>query len=117
MTMIIFYHVKTMTRTVNCKGSVVSLIFYLRFDIESSEGHTFTGNAGGISTPGGGAEYGTLTILDENIYKNTTSFQFTNPPGYLSILFFDSDSTLLGHADLGSISTVVGTGGGSGSWS
>lgn len=51
-----------------------------------SAGHVFQGNAGGISLPGGGALYG------------------------------DGSSNLLGHAEFGGVSIVVGVGGGSGSW-
>lgn len=99
-------------------GSVASLIFYLQFQVNVSGGKTFNGKAGGLSSPGGGALFGTVyTDNLDRLYSNTVSFEFQGTPVYLSILFFDSSSNLLGHFQAGAVSTVVGTGGGSGSWS
>ena len=39
-------------------GSVASLIFYLRFQVNITDGKSFDGNAGGISSAGGGALFG-----------------------------------------------------------
>lgn len=98
-----------------CNGSVASLIFYLRFHFDC-ENYGFNGSAGGISSPGGGALFGDLYINDESIFSDTVSFQFIATPVYLAILFFNSNSKLLGHAQFGSVSTVSGIGGGSGYW-
>ncbi len=99
-------------------GSVASLIFYLQFQVNVSGGKSFNGKAGGVSTPGGGALIGTVYTDDINaLYANTVSFEFQGTPVYLSILFFDGNSNLLGHFQAGAISTVTGVGGGSGSWS
>lgn len=99
-------------------GSVASMIFYLKFQVQIKGGETFNGNAGGISTPGGGALFG--DVYTDNLpalYANTVSFEFQGTPVYLSILFFDGHSNLLGHFQAGAVSTVSGVGGGSGHWS
>lgn len=99
-------------------GSVASLIFYLRFQVNITDGKSFDGNAGGISSAGGGALFGDVYTKDlERLYRDTVSFEFQGTPVYLSILFFDGDSNLLGHFQSGAVSTVTGTGGGTGSWS
>ena len=101
-------------------GSVASLIFYLKFQVKvtSSGGKTFNGHAGGASTPGGGALFGDVYTDDiDRLFRDTKSFQFQSTPVYLSILFFDGHSKLLGHFQSGAVSTVAGVGGGSGSWS
>lgn len=99
-------------------GSVASLIFYMKFQVSVKGGKTFNGNAGGIAVPGGGALFGTVYTDDINaLYNNTKSFQFTCTPVYTSLVFFDGNSKVLGTFQAGSVSTVTGTGGGSGSWS
>jgi Rhodococcus equi virulence-associated protein len=101
-------------------GSVASLIFYLKFQVtvKGTGGKRFDGNAGGVSTPGGGALYGDVyTDNIERLYRDTASFEFQGTPVYLSILFFDGNSNLLGHFQAGAVSTVTGIGGGKGSWS
>jgi hypothetical protein len=100
-------------------GSVASLLFYLKFQVNvKGGGKTFDGNAGGISTPGGGALFGDVYTDDiKRLYAKTASFQFNATPVYLNINFFDGSSNFLGHLQSGGISTVLGTGGGSGSWS
>jgi hypothetical protein len=99
-------------------GSVASLLFYLQFQVVINGGKTFDGKAGGISTPGGGALFGDVYTDDVNrLYSNTASFQFNATPVYVNINFFDRHSSFLGHLQSGGISTVLGTGGGSGGWS
>ena len=101
-------------------GSVASFIFYLQFQISitSPGGKTFNGKGGGFSTPGGGALYGDVYTDDINrLYSSTVSMQFNCAFAYTSVLFFDGNSNLLGHFESGSVSTVAGVGGGSGSWS
>ncbi len=98
-------------------GSVASLIFYLKFQVNITDGKTFDGNAGGASSPGGGALFGHVYTDDlERLYRDTVSFEFQSTPVYLSILFFDSHSKLLGHFQSGAVSIVTGVGGGKGSW-
>ncbi|OUE40933.1 MULTISPECIES: VapA/VapB family virulence-associated protein [Halomonadaceae] len=99
-------------------GSVASLIFYLKFQVNiTNGGKTFDGNAGGASSPGGGALFGHVYTNDlERLYRDTVSFEFQGTPVYLSILFFDSHSKLLGHFQSGAVSTVIGVGGGKGKW-
>jgi hypothetical protein len=99
-------------------GSVASFIFYLRFRVDVSGGKSFQGDAGGITTPGGGALFGDVYTDDINrLYSDTHSFQFTATPVYTALLFFDSHSNLLGHFQAGAVSIVAGTGGGTGGWS
>lgn len=99
-------------------GSVASLLFYMKFQVSiKGGGKTFNGNAGGISTPGGGALFGDVYTDDvKRLYSSTVSFQFNATPVYLNINFFDGKSNFLGHLQSGGISTVLGTGGGSGAW-
>ncbi len=94
------------------------MIFYLKFQVNVTGGESFNGNAGGISTPGGGALFGDVyTDNLPNLYANTVSFEFQGTNVYLSILFFDGNSNLLGNFQAGAVSTVTGIGGGSGHWS
>src|SRR6476660_1835755 len=73
-------------------GSVASMIFYLKFQVNVTGGESFNGNAGGISTPGGGALFGDVyTDNLPNLYANTVSFEFQGANVYLRILFFDGD--------------------------
>jgi virulence-associated protein len=99
-------------------GAVSSMVFYLKFGVTVTNGKSFNGNAGGVSTPGGGALFGDVyTDNLDALYDRTVSFEFQATPVYLSILFFDDNSNLLGHFQSGAVSTVTGVGGGSGSWS
>ncbi|MFC8799485.1 VapA/VapB family virulence-associated protein [Streptomyces griseoincarnatus] len=100
-------------------GSVASFMFYLQFQVTiKNGGKTFNGKAGGLTTPGGGALYGDVYTDDLNrLYSATQSFEFQATSVYTSLLFFDGSSNLLGHFQAGSVSTVNGFGGGSGSWS
>ncbi|MEH1905990.1 MAG: VapA/VapB family virulence-associated protein [Nostoc sp.] len=100
------------------EGSVTSYAFYLKFEVNIDNGKSFDGKAGGLSSPGVGALFGDIYTDDLNrLYANTVSFQFNATLVYLNINFFDKHSNFLGHFQSGGISTVLGTGGGSGSWS
>ena len=104
------------TPKVAATGSVLSAIFYFKFNL-ACENYTFDGTGGGISSPGGGALFGDIYSDNlELLYTNTEYFQFNCTPVYTSLLFFDNNSTLLGHFQSGSVSTVLGIGGGSGKW-
>ena len=111
------------TSPIYASGGVTSFIFYLRFGLTANpgsinQGPHFSGNAGGASTPGGGALRGDIyTDNSVQLFSNTVSFEFNAAAVYTSLLFFDSSSNLLGHYQAASISTVIGVGGGSGSWS
>ena len=99
-------------------GAVASLVFYLQFELNSC-GHDFFGKAGGATLPGGGALFGTLFIADghtaDELFEKTNAFWFTCALTYTALYFLDGN-TLLGHFQSGSVSTVLGGGGGSGSW-
>ena len=103
----------------SANGSVMSAIFYFQFQLECA-GKTFNGKGGGFSSPGGGALFGDVYCENmpafETLFRDTVSFQFNCTPVYTSLLFFNSSSQLLGHFQSGSVSTVLGVGGGSGSW-
>lgn len=108
--------------SVSAKGSLASLVFYVKAQCSINGGKTFDGSAWGVSFPGGGALFGDVYLSDaasslDDLYKRTTSFTFTATPVYTAFYFWDSKNTLLGHFQAGSVSTVTGTGGGSGSWS
>ncbi|MEX2499847.1 MAG: VapA/VapB family virulence-associated protein [Wenzhouxiangellaceae bacterium] len=102
-------------------GSLASLVFYVKAQCNINGGKTFDGSAWGVSFPGGGALFGDVYLADasslNDLYSRTSSFTFTATPVYTAFYFFDSKSTLLGHFQAGSVSTVTGTGGGSGGWS
>jgi hypothetical protein len=109
-----------MTQAYPANGSIASFIFYLQIQVTvtSPGGKTFNGKAGGISTPGGGALFGDVYTDDINaLYANTHSFAFTSTPAYFAVYFFDSSSNGLGTFQAGAVSTVAGTGGGTGNWS
>ncbi|EFA7487677.1 TPA: VapA/VapB family virulence-associated protein [Escherichia coli] len=104
----------------SAKTTLASAIFYIKVDtqITSEGGKHFSGNAGGLSSPGGGVLFGDLYTNDlDMLYKNTVSFQITMTPVFCSVLFFDSSSNLLGHFEGGGTSTISGIAGGTGSWS
>jgi hypothetical protein len=108
---------KATTTAYPATGSVASFIFYLQFQVQITNGKTFNGKAGGISSAGGGALFGDVYTGDLNrLYSDTVSFQFIATPVYLSIQFFDRHSNLLGTFQSGAVSTVAGTGGGTGGW-
>lgn len=99
-------------------GSVASFIFYFVFQVSVKGGKQFNGKGGGISSPGGGALFGDIYTDDINrLYRDTVSFQFNCTPVFTNLNFFDKHSNFLGSFQSGSVSTVAGTGGGSGSWS
>jgi hypothetical protein len=98
-------------------GSIIGAIFYFRFTVTVDGGKTFTGNAGGLGSLGGGALFGDVyTDNLANLYANTVSFSFEGTPVYMSLQFFDGNSNLLGHFQCGAVSTAIGVGGGSGGW-
>lgn len=106
-----------------CKGAVVSAIFYLKFQLNfEMDGRSweFNGKAGGASTPGGGALFGTLFIAADHtvkeLLKYTDGFWFMCTPTYTSVYFYADDNDFLGHFQSGSVSSVLGSGGGKGSW-
>ena len=98
--------------------TIASGIFALKFTVHSKhDDKTFDGTAGAIATAGGGAMWGTIYTKDiEQLYEHTHAFEFQGMAAYLSLLFFDHHSNLLGHFQSGGISNTVGVGGGTGSW-
>ena len=100
-------------------GSMASLIFYVKAGVylTAPGSKSFTGDGGGIFTPGGGAFFGTVYTDDLNaLYANTVSFQVTATAVYVSVIFFDGSSRVLGTFQAGAVSTITGGGGGSGRW-
>ena len=100
------------------KGSIASLVIWMKCQCTVTGGKTFDGSAWGISVPGGGALFGDVYTSDINaLYANTVSFTLVCTPVYTTFIFNDVHGNALGSFQAGSISTVSGTGGGSGSWS
>ncbi|WP_211286004.1 VapA/VapB family virulence-associated protein [Xenorhabdus innexi] len=52
----------------------------------------------------------------DKLYADTVSFEFNASLAYISLLFFDSSSNLLGHFQSVGLSFLLGVGGGAGSW-
>lgn len=98
-------------------GVLASALVYQLLTLTVDGGEQFQGYAGGVSFPGGAAVWGTLFTDDiQRLYDQTASFQFNAVGPYLNVNFFDRHGTLLGHAQLGGVSSVIGIGGGSGTW-
>jgi hypothetical protein len=100
-------------------GAIVSGVFWVQVNVDSWDGQpkVYVGEGGGIFTPGGGALIGAVYTDDlEGLLANTTRFEVNAAAAYTSIVFFDDDSNCLGSYESGSVSTVVGIGGGKGSW-
>lgn len=65
------------TKSYPATGSVASLIFYLKFQVNITDGKSFNGDAGGASSPGGGALFGDVYTDDlDRLYRDTVSFEF-----------------------------------------
>ncbi len=119
------HSLETETNSFPCSGGVFSFIFYIHFGLNGNpvpgvgpQGPFFSGNAGGVSVPGGGSINGRVYTSDlASLVKNTVSFEFNAAAAYTGLLFFDASSNLLGHLEAASKSTVIGVGGGTGSWS
>jgi hypothetical protein len=104
------------TESYRTSGNVISGIVYLRFTLDLSA-KRFIGDAGGLSTPGGGALIGAIYTDDlDRLFNNTRSFSFVGTVGYLVMYFYDSNHALLGTGQFGAVSIVSGAGGGTGRW-
>lgn len=103
------------------EGSLTSLIISMKAQCHVLGGKIFNGFAWGFSLPGSGALFGDVYLVGAStldaLYDRTTNFKFSATPVYTAFYFLDSNAVLLGHFQAGSISTVFGGGGGSGSWS
>jgi hypothetical protein len=100
-------------------GAIVSGVFWVQVNVDAWDGQTkaYVGEGGGVFTPGGGALIGAVYTDDlEGLLANTTRFEVNAAAAYTSIVFFDEDSNCLGSYQSGSVSTVIGVGGGKGSW-
>ena len=101
-------------------GAIVSGVFWVQVTVNDWTGQTksYTGEGGGVFTPGGGALIGAVYTDDlDGLLANTTRFEVNAAFAYTSIVFFDDDSNCLGSYQSGSVSTVAGVGGGKGTWS
>lgn len=97
-------------------GYVWSALIYTGWAAAIYGSHrAFKGRAWGIAVPGGGTLFGEIYSDDlDRLYRDTKSFTFTAAAAYTAIYFFDENSQYLGSFQGGSISNVIGTGGGSG---
>ena len=101
-------------------GAIVSGVFWVQLNVDDWDGQpkAFVGEGGGVFTPGGGALIGAVYTDDlDELLDNTTRFEVNAAAAYTSGVFFDDDSNCLGSYQSGSVSTVIGIGGGKGSWS
>src|SRR5262245_20237700 len=97
------------TKSYPATGEAGSFVFYMRFNvsIKTQKGKTFTGNAGGLASLGVGEFFGDVYTDDlDRLYRETRSFEFQGMPVYMSLLFFDKRSKLLGHFQSGAVSFV-----------
>ena len=93
-----------------------SLIFYPTLQVIIRRGETFTGNSPCGSNQG--IVFGDVYTDDTaRLYRDTVTFEFQATPVYISVLFFDKNSNLLGHFQATAVSVVTGVGAGSGKWS
>jgi hypothetical protein len=100
------------------RGSVVNRVFYSIWKLAVDGGKTFTGEAGGEGDPADWSFVGDVYTNDINaLYSNTVSFEVNLTPVYMSMLFFDGDSNLLGHFQGGAGLALMGVVAGKGSWS
>jgi hypothetical protein len=100
-------------------GAIVSGVFWVQVNVNDWDGQpkAYVGEGGGVFTPGGGALIGAVYTDDlDGLLANTTRFEVNAAAAYTSIVFFDDDSNCLGSYQSGSVSTVIGIGGGKGSW-
>jgi len=106
------------TSSYSATGSIASTVFYAYVNVKVAGGKNFTGNAGGLFSPGGGALFGDIYTADlARLYRDTTRFQVNTFSAYADVNFYDSEWNFLGSFQSGGVSTVVGTGAGTGSWS
>jgi len=114
----------TGNQSIPADGGVTSASVYLHFGLTVNPNPfhvpqgTFSGNAGALSTPGGGILRGNIYSSDfDKLFSTTVSFEFHATLNYLGMTFWDGSSNFLGHYEAGALSTVFGIGGGTGSWS
>lgn len=88
--------------------------FFPKIQVAITGGETFHGGPGGVPGTATGDVY---TESLAALYGDTVSYEYQGTPIYLSILFFDSSSKLLGHFQGVPTSVVIGVGGGGGHWS
>lgn len=112
------YYQNKMSVTVSVQS--YALYSYVSVDVSySNKKFFFNGCAGGVGV-GGGASLGVMYLVDgvsvDFFIENSTSFEINNLTGFLSVNFFDSHGSVLGHMISGGV--VVGgfSGGGRCSW-
>ncbi|MBX7203999.1 MAG: VapA/VapB family virulence-associated protein [Bacteroidia bacterium] len=102
-------------------GNVVSGIIYDKLQCTiSASGEQFNGHAWGVGTPGAGFLTGDVWTSDlSGLLANTANVKLVALAGamYSFFYFSDEDGNALGTFQALAISTVVGVGSGSGSWS
>jgi methylthioribose-1-phosphate isomerase len=94
-----------------------SAVLYAKVEVWVDCAQLFTGQAGGLATPGSGYSWGVVYTPDcAALAANTVSFAFVSAISYFSVYFFDGNSNSLGFFQGGGISSIIGTGGGTGGW-
>ena len=98
-------------------ANVFSAVVYVQLTVNVIDGNNFDGKSDGISSPGAGEFLGSLFTNDiDNVYLNTSKFHYSAGPTIFSLSFLDGQSNLLGYFQSGGLSSVIGTGSGSGHW-
>ena len=101
-------------------GDITSYLLYSEITCVVQGGETFSGRAGGISTPGKVGYTGTLFLTNgnsiEQLYANTTAYLAVPAAPGFSLTFFDAN-----HSSLATVAAVLsgpmgGIMGGKGSW-
>jgi|GEM_PF-4673952 len=115
------YTTATATQSVQATGSIESGILANRVVLRVPGGKSFNGDGPGLFTPGFGAFAGDIYLDDgvslDDLYQNTALYQVNAAAVYLNVNFYDSGRRPLGSFHGGGGSTVLGTGGATGSWS
>lgn len=108
----------TATNMYAASCGVASLAFFVKFKLNCThDDKTFDGTSGAVASAGPGMMWGTIYTKDiDRLYQHTHAFEWQGTYVYMSILFFDHHHNLLGHFQSGGASTIIGMGGGTGSW-
>jgi hypothetical protein len=97
---------------------IINTGIYSEIQVAITNGKTFKGNSGIYYPNGNGVVQGQVNTNDiDLLYANTVSMMINITPVYMGISFFDKDSNLLGMFIGSAVATIVGVGGGNGTWS
>lgn len=104
--------------TYDVTGKIISAVVYFQVDGEmlSLPKAHFHGKGGGAVAPATGIFRGALYTEDtERLLEHTKSFSYIGAPLFLSIIFYDGNSKVLGHIEATGL-TLSGFAGGTCHW-